>query len=155
MLKNLFNNPWFIGGLGAFATIYLGWSIIQPLMGEDLPVADADTFLQAEDLEPSGAQRPQSTVEHAQLMAAQGRETIGWLHDIDRDPFSGIAVETDNQQLPKVGALFVSEGVRAAVIDNRLVRIGDQIAQYTVVNIAEDHVALRRAGQNLRLEPEV
>ena len=44
MIKNLFNNPWFIGALGVFALLYLGWSIAKPLyFSGDSEVVELDT----------------------------------------------------------------------------------------------------------------
>ena len=57
--------------------------------------------------------------------------------------------------LPTVGALFVGAGVQAAVIDDRLVRVGDKLDSFVVVEIGAQHVVLRRGQKEYRLEPEV
>lgn len=152
MVKRLMNNPWFVGALGLFASIYLGWSVAQPLFfdGTDFS-ADAlgiefnlsDDF--AEDRDTAGRSAPQ-------------RENIRWLHDVERDPFAGMAYAMPDAEqpagLPRVGALFISQGVRAAVVENRLVHVGDSVAQYTVTAIGEDFVELQHRGKALRVHPE-
>ena len=32
-MKNLFNNPWFVGALGLFGLFYLGFAVVMPLVG--------------------------------------------------------------------------------------------------------------------------
>ena len=42
MMRNLFNNPWFIGALGAFATLYLGITLVGPIFNKTDNVANDD-----------------------------------------------------------------------------------------------------------------
>ncbi|NOX50766.1 MAG: hypothetical protein GXP16_09555 [Gammaproteobacteria bacterium] len=159
MIKTVFNNPWFIGLLGAAATIYLGSALIQPLYDDD---PSASTVMPA----PLGLsifsseKNSSASADQIQRFAAVGsREKIGWLDDIKRDPFAGTAMATGSgseiAMLPKVVALFVSDGVKAAVVNNRLVRVGDQIEQFRVTHIGEAHVQVSKSGRSYRLEPEV
>ena len=104
-----------------------------------------------------------STEVSVQVSAADGREHIGWLHDVERDPFAGTELAAEGvaevvaaaQELPRVEALFVSDGVRAAVINKRLVKVGDRFDSFQVTAIDKYHVQLRAAGRVYRLEPEV
>ena len=172
MLKNLFNNPWFIGALGVFASIYLGWAIAKPIFFDDAnDVAgyeesydsaydDYDAEYDEEyDYDPPASSEGRSyaldPVDRDAVV--RGREYIGWLDDVERDPFanSPLAVETvAATELPKVEALFLSNGVQAAVIENRLVHVGDMVAQYKVTEIGKDFVRVSRFGEQFRLEPK-
>ena len=168
MLKKLFNNPWFVAGIGACALIYLGIAVVAPLVMDD-PVDYADdealAYVEGDDefydetvledlyLDEAGPEA------EAESEAGQGgsRENIAWLYDIDRDPFAGTFLDRqtiDAVDLPRIGALFVGEDIRAAVVNDRLVREGDTIAQFYVDAIDKERVVLRRAGILYTLEPE-
>ncbi len=157
MLRNLFNNSWFIGALGLFASIYLGYAIIKPLFFEGdaelmdvasvegAPVTLADTQYDAAG-------------QTVRAEAVNSRERIGWLHETGRDPFAGTERVFDGpatQVLPRLEALFISHGVQAAVVNKKLVRVGDEVAHYRVAEIGKNHVNVLRAGKSYRLEPEV
>ncbi len=158
MVKNLLNNPWFVGSLGLFAAVYLGWSVAQPLFfagtggSEDMVMMDYE-LVEDEDSENSdGASSDQTE------MSERQRAEIRWLHDVSRDPFAGMTYEVgldqSTEQAPTVDALFVSAGVRAAVVENRLVHVGDSVNQYIVTEIGVDFVELRYKDKALRLQPE-
>ncbi len=158
MLKNLFNNPWFVASMGIFATIYLGYTLIKPIffdgaqgVASDDIVPPFEEVLDEFDQQVSGLQR------NSRDAAADKREKIGWLESVNRDPFASTRIDEDAQttQLPRVGALFVSDGVQAAVVNNRLVRVGDKVADFQVTEIGLAHVQLQRYGKFYRLEPEV
>ena len=164
MLKNLFNNPWFIGALGAFASIYLGWSIAKPLFFENAPEFAADAAVYGDvdypdpidDVLTHGETVPLSPINRAAVVA--DRAYIGWLHDVERDPFANsplAEVHVAAVELPTVEALFLSNGVQAAVIDNRLVQVGDMVAQFKVTEIGENYVQVMRSGKRFRLEPKL
>ena len=163
MLKNQCNNPWFIGGLGVFASIYLGWSIAKPLFFEETPdfAGDEpgyDVGIDGGDQDESltqGQSYSLSSIERAAVV--NDRAYIGWLDDVERDPFadSPLAVESiATTELPTVEALFLSDGVQAAVIENRLVHVGDMVAQFEVTEIGKDFVQVSRSGKHFRLEPK-
>ena len=172
MLKNLFNNPWFIGALGVFASIYLGWAIAKPIFFDDTNdiVAYEEAYDSAYDDydeeydEEDGYENTASSENKSYALepvdreaVVRGRQYIGWLHDVERDPFanSPLAIETVTAtELPKVEALFLSNGVQAAVIENRLVHVGDMVAQYKVTEIGKDFVRVSRFGKQFRLEPK-
>ena len=168
MLKNLFNNPWFIGALGVFASIYLGWAIAKPIFFDDSNDVvdyeesyDADYDDYEDDYEGEDSRLASNQTYDLERLdreaVVRGREYIGWLHDVERDPFanSPLAVETVTAtELPKVEALFLSNGVQAAVIENRLVQVGDMVAQYKVTEIGKDFVRVSRFGKQFRLEPK-
>ena len=203
MLKRLFNNPWFIAAVGAFATIYLGLSVAKPLFFDQENYDDAGS--EYADAEPYGDQDRDdgygddyyadeyadegyyededyyddeygqesrygedgqyddyyderdslaSTQKREELV--ESREHIGWLHDVERDPFADTPFNKQTQQvarLPVLEALFLSKGVQAAVINNKLVHVGDQIAQYRITEIGENYVQLRANGKQYTLEP--
>ncbi len=156
MLKNLFNNPWFVACLGVFASIYLGYSIAKPIFFDDgSEVAEGDFVPPFEEHAVTGPAAAAGRMNRE--VAVVKRERIGWLDNVSRDPFAGTAIEQgmDETQLPKVGALFVSDGVQAAVVNNRLVRVGDKVADFRVTEIGLAHVKLKRYGKSYRLEPEV
>lgn len=156
MLKQLFNNPWFVYSLGIVAVVYLAWSVATPLFGgeefADVEDVIVDPFEQAD----SDLSRDQS-----HLVAALGREQIEWLHSVERDPFEGTLLHNEaagTAAPPRtyaLEALFVSSEVRAAVINNKLVRVGDSVDQFQVTHIAPDYVELTNKQEILRLEPEV
>ena len=161
-MKNLFNNPWFIAALGAFATVYLGVVLIGPMF-EDDSVAESSAVPPLglsffDESSASDAAMPESELVNREL-AIDKRSEIAWLHDVERDPFDGTLVgETDGRgdsALPRVAALFVGKGVEAAVLNNRLVRVGDEIERYRVTAIDAEHVLVTRAGRHYRLEPDV
>ena len=151
-MKKLFNNPWFIGALGMFALGYLGVSVVMPLLADD------PTQVESADFDMIGIDEDTGFALGAPAQARSViTEDIGWLNDIARDPFTGtvIAAEVDEAQLPVVGALFVGAQVQAAVINNRLVRVGDMVDQFKVTHIADQHVQVTYAGRSFRLEPDV
>lgn len=150
MLKNLFNNPWFIGLLGVFAAAYLAWSIAVPLLGSGSEVVTTDVG-NVEFLEEVSAE-----ANRVQSLAVEGRDQIQWLKEVDRDPFSigQASAPTSNLGRPRLEALFISNGESAAVINNQFVREGDQIAQYSVERITKSHVQLRSRDGRITLTPE-
>ncbi|MEM9622481.1 MAG: hypothetical protein AAF993_12575 [Pseudomonadota bacterium] len=154
MLKNLFNNPWFIASLGVFASIYLGYSIAKPLFFDN-SIAAAENSEIPPFMDMPIEQAGDGRVNRA--LAADKREQIRWLDNVERDPFASTLIDanTSGHDLPTVGALFVSDGVKAAVVNNRLVRVGDKVAEYQVTHIGLAHVELQRFGKFYRLEPEV
>jgi len=159
VIRTVFNNPWFIGLLGAAATIYLGSAIIQPLYDDNpsgstvMPAPLGLSIFSSEKTSPASADQLQ------RYTVVGSREKIGWLDDVKRDPFAGTAMATGSgseiARLPKVVALFVSDGVKAAVVNNRLVRVGDRVEQFRVTHIGVAHVQVSKSGRSYRLEPEV
>ena len=154
-MKNLFNNPWFVGALGLIAVAYLGFSIGGPLLKDDSVPTDL-----------VGLEVPGLTEEHGLDTAITHvgstliKEDIGWLHNVDRDPFTGTLVDAQQEStgetgLPVVEALFIGAGVQAAVINKKLVRVGDIVDNYRVTDIADQHVQVTLAGRSFRLEPDV
>ena len=155
-MKNLFNNPWFVAALGAFAMIYLGISVAKPLFFDDSTNTDfvGEEFEIFDEFEDQVA----ASVSGRSTGLAANRDEIAWLSDLSRDPFSGslIADELGTADvLPKVEALFVGAGVQAAVINNRLVRVGDMVDRYRVTHIAAQHVQVSLGERTYRLEPDV
>ena len=55
MLKKLFNNPWFVACMGAFAMIYLGWSIAKPLYFDE-----GDEFAEGDEYSAEVSDNPAS-----------------------------------------------------------------------------------------------
>lgn len=159
MIRTVFNNPWFIGLLGAAATIYLGSVLIQPLHNDD-PISSIVMPAPLGLSIFSGEKTSTAPADQIQRYNAIGsRENISWLEDVERDPFAGTAMAagsgSDIAKLPKVVALFVSDGVKAAVVNNRLVRVGDRVEQFRVTHIGVAHVQVSKSGRSYRLEPEV
>lgn len=159
-MKNLFNNPWFIAALGAFAMLYLGVVLIGPMFDEQSETEDSAVpplGLSFFD-EPSAPDAPASELINREL-AVDKRSEISWLHDVERDPFDGTLIgqskSASDSELPKLAALFVGKGVEAAVLNNRLVRVGDEVARFRVTAIGAEHVLVTRAGRLYRLEPDV
>ncbi len=157
-MRNLLNNPWFVAALGIFAAAYLGVSLVLPLISEDSPsVADVPPLDLFGDPVRGGDVASIANVTGLQANPVlEGRESIGWLYDIERDPFSGSLLNAEVSEpevLPSIGALFVGAGVQAAVVNERLVRVGDSIDRFVVVEIGAQHVVLRRGQKEYRLEP--
>ena len=86
MVKNLMNNPWFVGALGLFASIYLGWSVAQPLLFNDSQFASGDP-----EFIPGLEQDEATTVAQDASVQSVQREQIRWLHEVERDPFASMA----------------------------------------------------------------
>ena len=152
-MKNLFNNPWFVAAIGAFAVIYLGLTVVKPLLsGDQTAIADSGVYEVFENEDGS------TVANGTRGVSVLARENISWLHDVDRDPFTGTLLASEVNlagPLPKVAALFVGAGVQAAVINNRLVYVGDVVDHYRVTDIAAQHVQVSLAGRSYRLEPDV
>ena len=157
-MRNLLNNPWFVAALGIFAAAYLGVSLVLPLISEEpVSVADVPPLDLFGDSVSTGDVASIANVSGLQTTPVlEGRESIGWLYDIERDPFSGSLLNTEVSEpdvLPTLGALFVGAGVQAAVVNERLVRVGDSVDRFVVVEIGSQHVLLRRGQKEYRLEP--
>ena len=166
MFKKLFNNPWFVAAIGACAMIYFGIAVVAPLVMDDeeaVAYEDSDMPSAIDDITEYFDR--ESYADEGAAIAASGtaaagqseRAKIGWLDDVERDPFAGTFLDrpsVDDDALPHIGALFVGEGIRAAVVNNRLVREGDSVGQFYVDAIEEERVLLRRAGISYTVEPE-
>lgn len=155
-MKKLFNNPWFVAALGAFAMIYLGFSVVKPLFQDDSVDTDYSMVdpLGLADFEEEVA----AAVTGRRTGQSANRDEIGWLQNRTRDPFSDTLLAEEFgtvQTLPKVEALFVGAGVQAAVINNRLVRVGDVVDRFRVVDIAAQRVQVSLDGKTYFLEPDV
>lgn len=160
-MKNLFNNPWFITSLGIGAVVYVVISIVLPLFngsvstaGADVPPFEMNTTIAEED---SAGGSPQPS--RPDLEGALGsRVEITWLDNAERDPFApslDTPAPTTQLQLPSVDALFVGSDRQSAVLNDRLVRVGDQVGEFEVTHIEVSHVLVRRGRHTYRLEPEV
>ncbi|MCR9261399.1 MAG: hypothetical protein NXH95_16890 [Pseudomonadaceae bacterium] len=158
-MRNLFNNPWFVAALGLFATIYLGVSVTKPLFGSSTTnsanvqeIGMLDEFSVANNVAVTTRRNGES------------RDAIGWLNDLSRDPFEGSAFDSLQAEggvvgpgatLPRVEAVFLGGGVKAAVLNNKLLRVGDAIDRFVVTEIGAEHVEVTRNGKSYRLEPDV
>ncbi len=155
-MKNLFNNPWFVGALGLFAAIYLGISVTKPLFG-----SSTASMGSVEEIGMLDEFSVANNVAVTTRRNGESRDAIGWLNDVARDPFDGGALDAQAQaiglaeNLPKVGAVFLGGGVKAAVLNNKLLRIGDAIDSFVVTDIDAEHVEVSRNGRFYRLEPDV
>lgn len=163
-MRALFNNPWFVGALGALALIYLGISVVRPLLTASAGAAVAPTLGISgfEDdllttIDPAGDTRD----------VAAERESIRWLDDVERDPFAeylqqapaGTTTEEAVQQvkmpaLPKLEALFYGQGVKAAVLNSQLRGVGDFVNEYRILEVRADAVTLEYDGKRYRVEPD-
>ena len=157
-MRNLLNNPWFVAALGIFAAAYLGVSLVLPLISEEsTSVADVPPLDFFGDSTVDSDLASIANVTGLQANPTlEGRETIGWLYDIERDPFSGSLLNAEVAEpvaLPTVDALFVGAGVQAAVVNERLVRVGESVDGFVVSEIGAQHVLLRRGQKEYRLEP--
>ena len=165
MFKNLLNNPWFVAAFGVFAFGYLAYVVAVPIFFDDNPAEYAAEQDYPYDQDMDGLDDPELDTDDFNTGSSSAlasielqRREIRWLNDVDRDPFAGTSLASDAQsytQLPRVGALFVSSAVQAAVVNNRLVRVGDTVDQYQVSVIGPNHVEVIQAGKSIRLEPEV
>ncbi|XOV81647.1 MAG: hypothetical protein ACFHXK_12275 [bacterium] len=158
-MKNLFNNPWFVGALGLFATIYLGISVTKPLFG-----SSTSGMSVGEDIGMLDEFSVANNVAVSARRTGESRDAIGWLNNLPRDPFDAGAfaglesqgsVAGFHQALPKVEALFLGGGVKAAVLNSKLLRVGDVIDSFVVTEIGPEHVEVSRNGEIYRLEPDV
>ncbi|MEM1436711.1 MAG: hypothetical protein AAGG11_21865 [Pseudomonadota bacterium] len=164
-MRALFNNPWFVGALGALSLIYLVVTVVQPLLTAQTtavinPVTGAPAFeddmFAATDPKQAGSD------------TATEREAIRWLEDVQRDPFAEYlkqqpagktteeAIEQQSQRpaLPKLDALFYGQGVKAAVLNSQLRGVGDFINDYRILEVDADTVTLEYAGKQYRIEPD-
>lgn len=152
MVKQLFNNPWFIAALGALAVGYFCFSVIWPMVFEDETPQDglgafANEVVDDFDGDIGGP---------AQTLSKPDEDQIMWLTDLNRDPFTpALNNRPKGNAVPRVSALFVGGGIASAIIDKQLVRVGDAIADFRVAAIDADSVTLIRDGHAYVLEPEV
>lgn len=168
-MKKLFNNTWFVVGLGAFASIFLGMMLVEPLMGDDATAANNEFIPPfGSELDPLDAALTNEPVAESQdssvrptTTTAKAQRGAEWLAAVQRDPF-GVDIAPDDsgsqdarRDLPRLGALFLGPRVRAAVLDDRLVRVGDRVGRYTVESIAEKRVYVNDGSRSFLLEPEV
>ena len=153
-MKNLFNNPWFVGALGLFGLFYLGFAVVMPLVSTSQVASSVGLevpFLGLDDDQTNPVVMSQTT--------ERNLDDIAWLQNIDRDPFAGTNLADPQAgqpvQLPRLIALFVSDGVQAAVLNNKLVRVGDEIDRFFVAEIGKHSVTVSRHGRYYTLEPDV
>ena len=164
-IRDLTNNPWFISALSATAVLYLVFSVVMPLVNSDdqllsssgEPVPPADLF----DQGIAAAVTPSQ--ELGTRHALGERKNIQWLDDVSRDPFQKIlsqpVTRTTNERratkrkLPKLTALFVGNGIEAAVLNDQLVNKGDEVNGYTVTKIEPRKLQLQRNQRTYWVEP--
>ena len=155
-MKNLFNNPWFVGALGLFAAIYLGISVTKPLFG-----SSTANMASVEEIGMLDEFSVANNVAVTTRRNGESRDAIGWLNNVARDPFDGGALDVQarttglSENLPKVEAVFLGGGVKAAVLNKKLLRVGDDIDGFVVTDIGAEHVEISRNGKFYRLEPDV
>ncbi|MEM7077052.1 MAG: hypothetical protein AAF513_00360 [Pseudomonadota bacterium] len=149
MVKQLFNNPWFVCTMAGVGLVYFAINVIWPaLVTRDAPAVEVTTELNSLGVE--------MIDEVPEQPAGAEPQTIGWLQDVPRDPFAmPTAVSTRGLAVPRLRALFIGDRVAAAILNDRLVRVGDSVADFRVTEIAAHSVTLMRDGRTYVLEPEV
>lgn len=164
-IKDLVNNPWFVAGLSAIALLYLLFSVALPLLGEndDLAAGSSAAVPPLDMLAESMAAPAYSDTQSYSRHALGNRAQIEWLDDIPRDPFKmpkvgPVKQDTRTQSkrklvLPKLTALFVGNGVEAAVVNEKLLKVGDSIDGFSVTKIDTDRILLERDRKTYTLEP--
>lgn len=165
-MKNLFNNPWFVGTLALTAVIYLVVQVLGYLPGDN----SAQMAMSAELFDPdpdAGSQDAHSLAPTIDSAGRVDRKLIGWLEQPVRDPFRsefrepalGAAHDTPPQKparaqpvlLPGLQAVFHRGDAASAVINGTLVEIGDQIDGFRVNHIAPNSVAVSKSGKSYTL----
>ena len=148
-MRQLFNNPMFVVGIGVASVAYLVITVVPYLSGDpDFPsIADDAVDLIFEADAPEGG--------------SVDREAVTWTA-VRRDPFAGgsgesraMAIDGDAAAPLALPAVFLGNSRAAAVVDSQLVRIGDVIGGYTVRDISAGEVVLERGEIELRLQPSV
>ncbi|MEE9335615.1 MAG: hypothetical protein V3U65_16105 [Granulosicoccaceae bacterium] len=167
-MKNLLNNIWCVSALGLVAIGYFTFSVVIPLVER---FAEGDPF---EKYNVSIGEYDGTLAEHHSVSSAYGkkveREYIAWISDLARDPFArevkppppelaaakGIAamskqnhasIRSNKYQLPRLNGLFHRATKSVAVIDGKLLSVGEVISGFEIREINKSNVVVNRNGQ--------
>lgn len=161
MIKALFNNRWFIVCLAVASGLLMVRSIAGPFF-------DRPDFADAEDPEFYLGETAEEEQGPAVVALQPGQSVLSgqltWIGDPKRDPFSRgeeprkpeslevlPVTATGLLKLPRLDALVAGPDSLLAVLDDRIVRIGDTSGIFRVIRIDRSGVALRAADSDYRL----
>ncbi len=156
-MKALFNNAWFIIGLGVFGLIFSARSLLAPLIGSGENFDDVDVT----DWQSEPSVTEESIIGNTALVAVDTSQLF-WNPHPRRDPFSpNIYIKKQelsqlkgqaNTKLgdisfrrPELSAVVAGETSRFAVLDGQIVKEGDYISGYQIKGILRDGVWIQNA----------
>ncbi len=102
-----------------------------------------------------------SIVEPIALKENRNQGTIGTLKEetkkmgVPRDPFSRQSVSAVTARGLSLSGIAWDSEDPTAIIDSRIVRVGDEIGGYVVIEIRKDTVVLNNGTENLELNLEI
>ena len=168
-MKNLFNNPWFIGVLAIASLLLVFRSVATPFFEDDAPVgviyADGVEEEWEDEWEDDGGSDDTSEYDIDEVLEQPPQKSppnsilnggLTWNSDPRRDPFSArFSVEIaasdpspdaspeSRDPYPQLDALVAGPDSLFAVIDDEVVTIGDRVGEFEVTRISPDGVLLR------------
>lgn len=171
-MKNLLNNIWCVSALSLVAIGYFTFSVVFPLVNmfsEDDPSVEFNDSIEEID----GAQAEVHS-EVSLNRTSVVREDIVWITELTRDPFVRLveyptpelgaaigdsmmvqskksSIKPNNLQLPSLTALFHRATESVAVIDGKLLSIGETISGFQIRKINKSSVVVERNGQDYAL----
>lgn len=163
MIRNLFNNRWFVVALAVGSGLILVRSVAAPFFDEPdfSDVEDPEYYLDAE-VDDSGAGNSEMAALQPGQSVLSGQ--LNWNTEAHRDPFSRghsplvaesvVVVSVAGSSLPvlpRLDALVAGPESLLAVLDDKIVREGDSIAGFRVARIDSDGVLLSAANTSHRL----
>ncbi len=155
MIRRLFNNRYFVIGLAACSLMLMLTSIGAPFLErpEFDDAEDPDFYLLAEE----------TADEDQPVVVRPGRSVLSglltWNDSPRRDPFSPVSGDTETvvrrsvpmgrtPVLPRLDALVAGPESLLAVLDDRIVRVGDRIGEYRVERIRENGVLIASVNRS-------
>ncbi|GEM_PF-6991457 len=166
-MKNLFNNVYFMSALFIASVAYVFFTIKGLTHSEEAEYSDAvgdfaDTSMDAL----MGAFNDDAPSSNASIPPDKDFDItkFDWSSSPRRNPFLPHAGLTSDAPvieshegsvsyvaLPQLSAIFINNTRRLAMIDNKVIGIGDDIDSYTVISIESDHVDITGPAGNRRL----
>ncbi len=170
MLRDLFNNQRFVGALGIFALVYLAYSVSKPFREEsdfNSPEYAGEGFDEYDDEALYGDEGGSGMQGAAASSWTPGQSVLNgsliWNTDPARDPFASdgpvhtspgtaLAVAPASvPKMPRLDALVVGPDSVLAILDDRIVRVGDRHGAFQVTRISRQGVRISAANESVWL----
>ncbi len=68
------------------------------------------------------------------------------------DPFKPVPKLQVKKAVYHLKMLLITKSNRSAVINNKVVKVGDEVDQARILHIAQDHVIMEKAGSKFRID---
>jgi len=175
-MKNLFNSPRFVAIMCFVAFAVVARTGYQQLFNGSDAVTNDSAFINS-DLMGVEVYGVSTNTESLAINNSVHREQITWLLAPTRDPFTATSadktapvlagarqqttvsrpIEPQNNKssvtLPVLKALFHNNLQGKAVIDGRLIEVGDRVSGFNVLAITNKYVVLEKHGSQFTLFP--